>query len=932
MKLQDAIIKVLQSQEDKFLSVEELADLVNEQYPSLGAEGKVTTAERILIRARAYPQFFKIVDDKIGLQEAGERSTASREINRLCFDLLNAFRHYNLSHTYFNIIFLVFAKRLFDLNEVSLEKPFYGDEICKKLESITEGETYVLSKDSILALIQRMPYDLLVNVFTRLEKINLGRDVSDQELSSTLYDFVQYLANSSSDKRESLVIKPLYKGLLESFVKKAEGDIGSFLISSLSDFELLLPYRRGRVHGLCLNYDLLAIEEVFVLLGATDLYFETDFKFLAPIKNSLSFFLGPWGDVPSLAEKLKDYFKEQKLKNGIEWKAIRWQLDHTEEGGTVVALLPVSKLLNSAAEADRRYVLDNYSIKLIAQLPEDFIERSALQLALVVIRKEKSDSKTLPMAKLSKKEYPAQEKSVLHYLHDGKESSLVEYIPFHEVAENKWDLSPGRYLHEKNLELQKFLKTTPASQLKAIKEVITDYKLGRTETPPRLAEINSFTSRESSRPVILIKDFNQKEDEVYLKLEELNRCAGMQSKYKVILDKPAVLYPLHGSSNKPIIFDGAGEIYLGRGIIALIPNELVSNEYLYYQLTTVFTRTQLEKYQGGGVFTLLKQQDFLNAIINIGSGREEQERIITEHLSFQKEAKEKKEKVRNEEFTIINALRHSLKQQLGAINNDISILYKFMEKKEASEEKISLHEPISKRSKTNNRTLQDIFNRINGNYATIQDSLVNMEKITIIDKSALNLTTVNLKDFIKEEFDKLNVQDDGRIKLVLEGDEVQVDIDQSLFCEVVRNLVLNSRKHGFTDQPDAVNYVGFEVKKVKSEGFVEIEYWDSGKGFPEGFSLDDYVRYGTGSGNTKGTGLGGFILDRVIALHDGKLDLQTYEESILKWVSEEEFKVEKNMQLMSTDGKLRSLKVTQIKGASPSMTEAYYALIMRLPI
>jgi nitrogen-specific signal transduction histidine kinase len=97
-----------------------------------------------------------------------------------------------------------------------------------------------------------------------------------------------------------------------------------------------------------------------------------------------------------------------------------------------------------------------------------------------------------------------------------------------------------------------------------------------------------------------------------------------------------------------------------------------------------------------------------------------------------------------------------------------------------------------------------------------------------------------------------------------------------MFCiclnsfNVINNFIRNSIQHGF-DENTKEKHLVFNVSKDETTSEVVIDMLDNGKGFSNDFSFNDYITFGIKS-NSKGSGIGGYLLYRTIEIHDGIIE------------------------------------------------------------
>ena len=64
----------------------------------------------------------------------------------------------------------------------------------------------------------------------------------------------------------------------------------------------------------------------------------------------------------------------------------------------------------------------------------------------------------------------------------------------------------------------------------------------------------------------------------------------------------------------------------------------------------------------------------------------------------------------------------------------------------------------------------------------------------------------------------------------------------------------------------------YESEDKTSTKFARIIYKNDGKPFPKNFSFEHYKQFSNKAGITQGTGIGGYVINKVIELHDGRFN------------------------------------------------------------
>jgi K+-sensing histidine kinase KdpD len=176
---------------------------------------------------------------------------------------------------------------------------------------------------------------------------------------------------------------------------------------------------------------------------------------------------------------------------------------------------------------------------------------------------------------------------------------------------------------------------------------------------------------------------------------------------------------------------------------------------------------------------------------------------------------------------------------------------------------------------------------------------VDMQSLVNLKRSSIKRERVELKGFFKEQVDQMNSQLAG-VNIFYELSEKQKKdkyitmLDKSLFSKVVKNFLINSVKHGFERDVVDDKIILFDFAVSDDELWIEITMMNNGKKLPEGFSLEDFISFGGKSGTSRGAGIGGYLMNRAVQLHDGTLDLEEFPEGTVLYITSPHSPVGKN--------------------------------------
>jgi signal transduction histidine kinase len=309
-----------------------------------------------------------------------------------------------------------------------------------------------------------------------------------------------------------------------------------------------------------------------------------------------------------------------------------------------------------------------------------------------------------------------------------------------------------------------------------------------------------------------------------------------------------------------------------------VKEEKVDVEYLISQLITEEFQSQVNAF-AVGVTTLkrISASDFLNLRIKLPDLEEQKEivriqkegiysRKIAEALEFAQKsgitAKSEKE--------LLGFVKHEIGNIAGGITNDIVNLKTFISRKG-----IDFNEKISGSKKA--VSLFRVFDRMQSNTKDIENLMTNIEGIIYLADSQIQKSPVPFAPFVRSECEKVDLFKEKGIRLLLRGNDFlmplydeKVVIDKNQFSVVIRNFVINAIKHGFTDEITE-RIIVFQLEEDKDYHYINMI--NNGEPLPEDFTLEDYLKFGGRQNSEKGSGIGGFLIGKVIENHGGTIEM-----------------------------------------------------------
>lgn len=532
------------------------------------------------------------------------------------------------------------------------------------------------------------------------------------------------------------------------------------------------------------------------------------------------------------------------------------------ENGKVLAHETNIFFSDSTLEEYRKYLIQNQFISKIVKKDKKKKTISAV-MELVLFDKDKTRSSNRNIQFLSNDEL-----FILNTL--GYENKP---FPF-GLSKNDYNLSPNIYLNPSFHELENQLKQ--ASNLSTIENIATSIERGSHVAP------NKQTSKNQKGYVHYVKgkDLSKSTNGNYLDLSKIDIYV---EKSKKSIDYSCVLVSLLGTDLNSTCFNYEDQaIMISSDIFAVQLNQKIKLEYFVYQLKTRLVQIQAEMLAQGAVISRIDKDDFLNIQFVLPSLEEQEKQlfeirnVLANQAIAQQEVNEILNQAKYSDYQLIGSIAHSYKNKITPLLTDYKVLKKFL----SSQKSLDLNTPMRPifegETAEDVDTFQDIIERIERQLATLPNIF---DDVKILQQPQLNKEQEDISKFIKTVAS--NYKNIGyKINVISPKKSLFVFIDNGALRSVIENLIDNAKNHAFKGIENREDCkVEFEIKKVEEKvngiggEYAQIIYRDNGKGFPKGYTFESYKLYGHRSVQSDGTGIGGFIISKMIELHGGTINL-----------------------------------------------------------
>ncbi|MEJ5993390.1 N-6 DNA methylase [Pedobacter sp. Du54] len=361
---------------------------------------------------------------------------------------------------------------------------------------------------------------------------------------------------------------------------------------------------------------------------------------------------------------------------------------------------------------------------------------------------------------------------------------------------------------------------------------------------------------------------------------------------RYVIAEECILVARIGENLKATIFrpsNQAPKILPHSNVYALIPNgKLDLNiEYLYYQLHSTFIQDQIEKRRLGAVMPYISITGLKETVIPYMSIEAQHEFVQSQKANLISDERNRveerikalgyQEETKQAEADVIKILTHQLRPTFSGLNGVTKRIARIIEREHIGRlkeyEKIELNvdpEIENQIAPPDNYSLTQLIDKLSNETQHLNDILTNVDKVMNFKLLPEDLTETNILDFLNEYKMQKAVEQNGKYSIEIKGDSVSVPLHKASFKELLDQLLINAERHAFNGtSTHKTNKVTFTVRHLSKRNIVSIEYGNNGK--PYELTQKDFTTAFEKGNKSKGSGIGGNYINRIVEAHKGKL-------------------------------------------------------------
>lgn len=529
--------------------------------------------------------------------------------------------------------------------------------------------------------------------------------------------------------------------------------------------------------------------------------------------------------------------------------------------GRAVILVPESMLFSSARAYTRKYIMELGILKGVISLPVGVFPHTGVKTSIIVLQKGLPPNSPVrfldaaPFSKSALKQGLELDADAVMDAYTGVSASpQVVDVPVAEVRSDElasWAVSRfiSRALFARNE------GGSPATEVVELGTVLQDDILAMGSA----AGLPLFQVSELSSDVL-----------------DLTRTAANgqpegsdDRKATRRLDMPALLLARVGGRLKPTLFDPKdGPIAVGGNVYMFrVDTDRADPEYLCLELRSDPVQEQLDVYHQGQTIASIAKSDLLRLVIRLPRSLSDQRQVVR----LRKEAilTEKREELARQEakhglstteWQLIGAVEHSLRPVIAQVEAPMSDIRKSLA-------------PLSPEHRA---TMEACLGEIDRALDRMRGMFKVINQVLQVDKAGMNKAPWDLRRLFRNEARALGHLITG-IQVYLKcdpalesADGIIAHVDRDQFALVIQNLLTNTAKHagGSAEEPVHV-LIHITTRNDGHRNWIVLTIENDGAPFPPGFSHEDFIAPGKRVDRKNGTGLGGYLIDRIISNHGG---------------------------------------------------------------
>ena len=384
----------------------------------------------------------------------------------------------------------------------------------------------------------------------------------------------------------------------------------------------------------------------------------------------------------------------------------------------------------------------------------------------------------------------------------------------------------------------------------------------------------------SGIPVITYKDLNDDQESVYLKTSGFSKFASVDAKNDPRRNRHttrgSILIAAIGPKIKATVVNTDDKMYCNPNILCInIDLQRAIPEYIALEFRKPYVKEQIERFMHGGAVVGLRRLDLESIKISLPSVSEQRKIAFQE---FDSATKIDDSAIKE----IIGIIKHRLSTPVATVNLGLKNLDDFISNTGQtpinSNTIIHPHPEYLDESEKEKYSFRSSVKALSSIAEGIQNILKKLDQVTKLEKDQMVLSEIDFKHFVESKI--IPLFDSTQIHFEILADQPSVNADETQLEFLLINLIENALKHGKKDNEKLKVVLQLNIEKIESGGkdsvteeTLVLSIANNGKPLPDGFNKQAFIKKFSKSDFSSGNGLGGYIVNKIVANHKGELEI-----------------------------------------------------------
>jgi signal transduction histidine kinase len=373
-----------------------------------------------------------------------------------------------------------------------------------------------------------------------------------------------------------------------------------------------------------------------------------------------------------------------------------------------------------------------------------------------------------------------------------------------------------------------------------------------------------------------------------------NHIQDTEDYNKALVDFESILIARIGENLKPTIFRPSRNIpsiIIHTNVLVLAPINNQKNfnfEYLYYQIYSHFVQKQVQRKRHGVVMPFISLKALNSLVIPFMDSAAQSQFVAAQKANIvAAERARVNERLKligfqdrdiQKEADIVSTLVHELRPKLVGMHIWAEKVARIIDRRKIGD--LTEYDSVFDENfdpdlegllqPAENYTIGELTVKLGRDAEALSEVLRVVQNVMNFTLKKEDFVRTDITAFIKNYFSKRLIEIGDRFFWDVKGAEVWGDINCKSFEHILDQLVANALKHGFKTRSES-DRIMFSVREDRERQIASIVY--SNNGSPFRLTEEDFVGFFQKSKDSSGSGIGGNFVYRIVKAHGGEIQV-----------------------------------------------------------